>query len=186
MNLFPEHGGRACIAANDSADAGIGWIALEKDNEARMKMNEGKTLGGLSKKIERRVDRMELQILCSEDCGNAPKKKVLLEFNVAFARHDIDVILQHVSEDIVWNRVGERIIRGKAAFAEVIGRMAEGSPATRIEIANIITHGNTASANGVITYGRAQTAFCDVYRFNSFAKHAKIKEMTTYAIPLPE
>jgi limonene-1,2-epoxide hydrolase len=107
-----------------------------------------------------------------------------LAFHVAFAKHDADLILERVSEDIVWNRVGEGIIRGKAAFAEVLGRMAEGTPATRLEIANIITHGNTASANGVITYGRAQTAFCDVYRFNSLAKHAKIKEITTYAIPL--
>lgn len=123
----------------------------------------------------------ELKIVCAEDCGNAPKKTLLRDFNIAFARCDIDFILEHTTPDIIWQIVGDRIIRGQAQFADVL-RQLQNNKATEIRLHNIITHGTTASANGILIFGEKRCAFCDVYRFNSAAKSGKIKTITSYAI----
>lgn len=122
-----------------------------------------------------------LQIFCGEDCGNAPKKALLKEFNIAFARGDVDFMLEHAAPNIVWEMVGDRTLRGKDEFAEALDQLKK-NKATELHIHNIITHGNVASANGLLKFGEKSYAFSAVYRFNSFAKSAKIKEITSYVI----
>ena len=41
------------------------------------------------------------KITVNADCGNAPKKQILLDLNIAYARADIDAILENLSDDIV-------------------------------------------------------------------------------------
>lgn len=124
----------------------------------------------------------EVIILAKEDCGNAPKKKILLDFNVAFAKNDIDYLSGIVSDDITWDMVGDKVIHGKAQFLESLEQMAD-VVVTELHIKDIITHGNVGSAHGTLTFDDgAIYAFCDVYKFGSFSKNAKIKEITSYVI----
>jgi hypothetical protein len=53
---------------------------------------------------------------------------------------------------------------------------------TELRIDHIITHGYTAALHGTMAYGGKRRWFCDVYVFDGASKHAKIKEMITYAI----
>ena len=126
-------------------------------------------------------DMSDLRIICGEDCGNAPRKELLKAFNIAFARGDAGFILEHVAPDIVWHMVGDRTVRGMEQFAEALDEM-KGSKATELHIHNIITHGNTAAADGILKFGQKSYAFCDVYKFSGAAKTAKIKEITSYVI----
>lgn len=48
----------------------------------------------------------QVNIICAEDCGNAPKKELLRAFNVAFVCNDIGFITEHIIEDIQWNFIG--------------------------------------------------------------------------------
>ncbi len=123
----------------------------------------------------------ELKVTSFTDCGNAPRKQLLLAFNVAFAKGDIAFILEHVANDIVWDRVGDDRIEGKERLAETIEQMKDNLP-TEIRIANIITHGSTAAANGILSYEQKRYSYCDIYIFNGAAKSAKIIAITTYAI----
>src|SRR5690625_6136494 len=123
----------------------------------------------------------DVNVICAEDCGNAPKKLVFRDFNIAFARSDKLYILEQISDDIVVHIVGSKKIIGKDQFYKKLNKMKL-KKAIEIEINHIITHGNTAAANGVIRYKAGDYSFCDMYLFNSFRKNAKIKEITSYII----
>jgi len=126
----------------------------------------------------------EPKVIYADDCGNAPKKRVLRDFNIAFAKADMAFILDQVAENIEWNIVGDRVIKGKTQFAEMLKKMKKDS-VLEIHLNQIITHGNVASANGLLVFdNNRKIAFCDVYLFNNFSKHAKIKEITSYVIEL--
>src|SRR5699024_2592306 len=123
-------------------------------------------------KNERSRREMMLKVFCKEDCGNAPKKQILKDFNIAYAKCDSESILEQVTDDVIWHMVGAKQSEGKEQCAEELERIGY-EQATELHIEHIITHGNTASVNGVLTFHRDQHyAFCDVYVFNSFAKHA--------------
>ncbi|MBU5443107.1 nuclear transport factor 2 family protein [Paenibacillus sp. MSJ-34] len=127
-------------------------------------------------------DYDNLTLICPVDCGNAPKKAQLKELNIAFAKHDIAFIIENMTEDVIWNIVGGKRIQGKERLVEALKQM-KNSKITELEISNIITHGYTGSANGIMRLGNNKSyAFCNVYLFNSSAKNAKIKEITSYVI----
>jgi|HigsolmetaAR203D_1030402.scaffolds.fasta_scaffold01307_15 hypothetical protein len=122
-----------------------------------------------------------VKLVCREDCGNAPRKKLLLEWNVALVNGDFDFLLRHVTDTVVWDRVGVGNIQGKDRLIETLESFKE-HPITELRIDHIITHGYTAALHGMMTYGGKRRRFCDVYVFNGASKQAKIKEITTYAI----
>ena len=47
------------------------------------------------------------KIISSPDCGNSPKMELLKEFNIAFAKGDVKFITESVTDDIVWNIIGD-------------------------------------------------------------------------------
>jgi len=125
-----------------------------------------------------------MKLITPEDCGNAPKKEFLRDFNIAFAKNDSEEILKRVTDDITWEIVGDKIVHGKEQFAQVLDSM-QGSKATELIIKTIITHGDEGSINGVMVFSsESSIAFCDVCTFSSHGKDALIKEMTSYAVEL--
>lgn len=125
-----------------------------------------------------------LKVHCPVDCGNAPRKQVLKDFNIAFAAGDVDAVLSIVHDDIVWDIVGERRVEGKAAMRATLEAMKD-SRATELHIHHIITHGNQAAAHGVLTFeGGMKYAFCDVYVFAGFSKTAELRQITSYGLEL--
>lgn len=125
-----------------------------------------------------------VRVVGGQDCGNAPKKLLLRDFNVAFANSDIEALLENVSDDIRWTMVGSAEVVGKEAFETTLREMS-GPDVVELVLHHIITHGNVGSANGILRFedGKAY-GFCDVYRFSSHAKDAKIKEMSSYVIEI--
>ncbi|MAZ27009.1 MAG: DNA-binding protein [Cytophagaceae bacterium] len=114
------------------------------------------------------------------------KGKFLKKFNEAFAKGDIDFLLHSITDDIYWTLYGHKHISGKEAFKREVQKMVEME--TGISIHKIITHGNTASVNGIIEAnddnGKAMTlAYCDVYGLSGF-KNPKIKTIETYLVKL--
>ena len=124
------------------------------------------------------------KVICSEDCGNAPKKALLKEVHIAFAEHDTAFILENVTDDIRWHIIGDKLIQGKSEVAAALETMKD-EKVEELTINNIITHGKTAAVNGSTTLASGRTvAFCDVYGFDGHGKNAKIKEITSYVIAL--
>ncbi|EPR69121.1 hypothetical protein [Cyclobacterium qasimii] len=122
------------------------------------------------------------KITINTDCGNAPKKSFLKDFNIAFATGKAEYIIEHVSEDIVWEIYGDKSIQGKSQFSLEINAMKNWA-ADELILHAIITHGKEASVNGEIKMGSKTYVFCDVYRFTT-ASSTIIKEMHSYVIKI--
>ncbi|PAV30961.1 hypothetical protein CIL05_04400 [Virgibacillus profundi] len=132
--------------------------------------------------INNKIKSGELKVICTEDCGNAPKKQQLKDFNIAFAKNDLEFLMEYVTDDIIWNIVGEKQIKGKENFEEELRKMNT-DIAEELQMTNIITHGKTGAVNGVLRFDKKKNySFCDVYTFSSAGKKAKIKEITSYVI----
>ncbi len=125
-----------------------------------------------------------LKITVQADCENAPKKLLLRDLNIAFARADVEGILDKFSDDMRWQIIGADELRGKAAAREALEAM-KNAAAAELVIHSIITDGREGAVNGVITTeARKSYAFCDVCKFAS-ASGKKVKSMLSYAIELP-
>lgn len=64
-----------------------------------------------------------IKIIAPEDCGNAPKKLILRDFNIAFYTGDKDFILDNISENITWNIIGDSIVQGKEEFIDKMNKI---------------------------------------------------------------
>jgi len=124
-----------------------------------------------------------MKLICEEDCGNAPKKQYILDFNIAFAKADISKILEMFDDDAIWDMVGSEVVKGKVAIKNELESMAF-AEAKVLEVENIISHGKLCSANGEMHHKDSKVAFCDVYTFSSHAKDAKIKTLKSYGIDI--
>ena len=123
----------------------------------------------------------DFKIDVKADCGNAPKKKFLRDFIIAFFRADVDFILNSVSDDIVWDIFGNKRIEGKSAFTAALNEMSAFETGG-LTIHHIITHGREAAVNGeFIMAGNKRYAFCDVCEFTSAGSHI-IKRLYSYIV----
>ena len=117
------------------------------------------------------------------DCGNAPKKNFIRDVNLAFVEENVDYLLEHTAEDIVWTMTGTQPITGKAAFRAELERM-HGNPVTKLTLDTILTHGREAAARGRLEFADGSTyAFADFYLFTG-AKGDRIRAITTYLVKL--
>jgi hypothetical protein len=127
---------------------------------------------------------MEPKIIVEEDCGNAPKKLLLKDLNIAFARGDSEKILSYVTDNIVWESVGEKRLEGIENFRKELETLKQ-TEVAELKIEHIITHGWIASANGIMHMKNGKTfAFCNVYVFNSASKNGKLKAIKSYCIQI--
>lgn len=112
----------------------------------------------------------------------------LQQFNDAFLKGDIHYIAEQVTDDIVWEMVGEFKIKGMDAFKNSLQKMV-GMETLDMQILNTIIDGKNAAVNGAMKVKEPSGnirhfGFCDVYEFNS--EENKIQNMTSYVLPVEE
>src|SRR5690554_2150824 len=127
----------------------------------------------------------DVKITVAKDCGNAPKKLILRDFNIALVTKDNTFILENIADDISWTIVGDEIVEGKDNFITRSNVLYK-DYITELIIEDIITHGYVASAHGKVIGTNQSFDFCHVYKFTGASKKAKIKEITSYIIPIKE
>lgn len=121
------------------------------------------------------------KIVSSPNCGNSPKMEFLKDFNIAFAKGNVEFLIDSVTDEIVWNIIGAKKIEGKENYAEELKKMKE-AKATELILDQILSHGKEGAANGIIKMQNDKKyAFSDFYIFHG-AKGSKIKSITSYVI----
>lgn len=121
------------------------------------------------------------KIISSPDCGNSPKMELLKEFNIAFAKGDVKFITESVTDDIVWNIIGDKRIEGKEKFTVELERM-KSEKVSELVLEQILSHGKEGAVNRIMKMQDGKEyAFSDLYVFQG-AKGTKIKTMTSYVI----
>src|SRR5690554_6227659 len=105
------------------------------------------------------------KIVSSPNCGNSPKMEFLKDFNIAFAKGDVEFIAESVTDDIVWDIIGDRKIEGKEKFTEELEQM-KSLKTTELEIDQILSHGKEGAVNGIMKMQNGKKyVFSDFYRF---------------------
>lgn len=123
------------------------------------------------------------KIIFGSNCGNSPKMEFLKQLNIAFAEGNVAFLMENVTDDIIWNIIGDKKIKGIEAFSEELEKM-KSVKASELILDQILSHGKEGAANGVmIMENGKQYAFSDFYIFQS-AKGEKIKAITSYCIKL--
>lgn len=123
------------------------------------------------------------RIIASEDCGNSPKNMFLEKLTIAYARGEIELLLNSVTESIRWNIIGEKFVQGKDDFAHAL-QQTKNTKVLELTIHHVITHGKAGAVNGMLKLESGTTrAFCDIYEFSG-AKGTKVNEITSYSIDI--
>ncbi|WP_026934394.1 nuclear transport factor 2 family protein [Christiangramia echinicola] len=111
------------------------------------------------------------------------REKLLKKFNEAFANCDTEFLANSVTDDIVWNIVGEKLISGRKDFEKSLDRMRHGGP-TEIFVNEMIISDDRSVVEGIVEFyvepgKKKKYAFCDVYVFSEI-DDTKFKELRTY------
>lgn len=123
------------------------------------------------------------KIISSPNCGNSPKMEFLKDFNIAFAKGDVEIIVDSVTDEIIWDIIGDRKIEGKENFTQELEKM-KSENVSELRIDQILSHGKEGAANGIIKMQNGKKyAFSDFYKFQG-AKGATIKSITSYVIEI--
>jgi hypothetical protein len=121
------------------------------------------------------------KIISNSNCGNSPKMEFLKEFNNAFAKGNVEFLIKNVTDEIIWNIIGDKKIEGKENFERELNKMKE-KKATELILDQILSHGKVGAANGIIIMENGKKhAFSDFYLFKG-AKGLKIESITSYVI----
>lgn len=124
-----------------------------------------------------------VKFACKTTCGNAPKKRFLLEFNKAFAEAAIDFMINSVSDNFEWVLVGDKSIQGKENFKAALETM-KAYPSKEMILMNIITHGREAAVQGeLLLNDGSRYSFADIYTFKN-AKGTEISRLVSHVIKL--
>ncbi|MBY5957058.1 nuclear transport factor 2 family protein [Membranicola marinus] len=123
------------------------------------------------------------KIILKTDCGHSPKREFLKNFNVAFGKGNVAFLTDNVTEDVIWNMVGNKIIDGKDDYSKAINKMKE-KKISEYVIEKIVTHGKEGAVNGIVKMEDGKNyAFSDFYEFKN-TKSTDLKSITSYVIKI--
>ncbi|UII20756.1 nuclear transport factor 2 family protein [Fulvivirga ligni] len=113
------------------------------------------------------------------------KVKLIRTYNECFITNDFDKILSLVTDDVEWEVIGDRHLKGKEKMKEFLYSMPTDMESS-LKLDHILTHGYEATCNGKVSYvnskgEKGEVHFCDVFTFKGL-KDPRISKMTSYII----
>ncbi len=123
-----------------------------------------------------------MKLITPKDCDNAPKRRIIRDLNIAFAKADVQSLKEFFHPEIEWEMIGDKTISGFDGVIKFLENIKD-SKATALDIKQIITHGKHAAASGILSFKTENIAFHDFYEFAS-AGSDKIKKISSMAISL--
>ncbi|WP_227379669.1 nuclear transport factor 2 family protein [Haladaptatus halobius] len=123
------------------------------------------------------------ELSIEENCSNSPRKQFLSDFYVAFTERDEEAIRSMLTDDVQLVIVGEQTLDGNQSVVDSMDLFLDG--VAKITVENIITHGDIAAVNGVITTDNGDSyEFCEVFKFEGHTKDANITSIKSYVIEM--
>lgn len=111
-------------------------------------------------------------------------KEIVQQVNDAFLTNNIEVFLDHCTDEISWTMVGKPALEGKDAIRAFMGNM-EGMDPPKLTLINTIAEGDLVASEGYMEMKNSdgspyKGAFCDVYQF----RDGKIIALKSYIVDL--
>lgn len=113
-------------------------------------------------------------------CDNAPRKRVIRDFLIAFYQRDVEAVASLVHDDIQWEIIGSSVLDGVAQICEWVSGQR---PVVELELATVITHGTECAADGTVVHpDGSKTRFSHILVFAGHSKTAPIRQLRSYLI----
>lgn len=103
----------------------------------------------------------------------------------AFSGGNFEYTFSYLADDIQWNIVGDKIVKGRGSVIEFCNKTAKyfADVTTKFTISNMIVDANLVSIDGTAQFINKENkstyvSSCDVYNFND----GKLQEITSYCI----
>src|SRR5690625_3352297 len=104
------------------------------------------------------------KITSNPNCGNSPKMEFIEQFNIAFAKGNIEFLTESVTDEIVWNIIGDKKIMGKENFMKELEKL-KAEKTSELILDQILSHGKEGAANGIMKIQNGKK-----YAFSHFYK----------------
>ena len=115
------------------------------------------------------------------ECDHAPQRRLMLDFLIATATLDDNLLNEIVRDDFMWIVPGAFTITDKNKFLEELSEHA--SPIESMTVTYNISHGKTGAINGYqVMKDGSKVYFADFMEFESHKRDAKIIAVTSYVI----
>lgn len=124
-----------------------------------------------------------MEIIIPKDCGNAPRKMIIIDFIVACLNGEREILAGYSIDTVEWHDVKEN--RRVIGLKKMIDKIEKNKLADvqKLCIEHVITHGKLAAIHGEIIYTQGnKTPFCIILEFSSAGKSGKIKRVKSYVI----
>lgn len=96
---------------------------------------------------------------------------------------EVKFISENVTDEIVWNIIGDKKVEGKEKFIEELEKM-KSEKATELTIEQVLSHGKEGAANGTMKMKNGKKyAFSNFYIFKN-TKSTDLKSITSYVIEI--
>ncbi len=122
-----------------------------------------------------------IKVYSPKDCNNSPKRKIIYDSHLAYAKNDLQTFETLVTEDYEMEIVGDTTIYGWNNVKDFLSNV-ERIPKSLI-IHQIISHGKYGAAHGTLVFDSYELAFSHFYEFASTSSQ-KIKKVTSYMVEL--
>lgn len=123
------------------------------------------------------------RVILGADCGNSPKNTLLQQLTLALAKGDLPFLTNKTTEDICWDLVGDRLIKGIDEICTVVESRVRQNQMEEIIVERVISHGKAGAVNGKWVENGKTFAFCHVFEFGT-AKGNDVKKITSYVIEI--
>ncbi|MFC3419604.1 hypothetical protein ACFOLA_08970 [Salinicoccus hispanicus] len=125
----------------------------------------------------------EMKLIIPTGCDNAPRKQIVIDFTVALLEQKNEIIKEYAEASVIWYQLkDDRKIENRSSLITTLQDVNKDT-INCLEIYHVITHGKSASINGVISLENGtKIDFCDVYVFSNTAKSGKVKEIKSYRL----
>jgi uncharacterized protein len=108
-------------------------------------------------------------------------RSIVEKINDAFADNDVEAFLAHCTDDIVFEMVGHRLVRGKDNVRSFMAEMS-GNSAPKFTVERLFEEGDFAVCSGEMEMEEdgspSAYSYCDMYKF----RDGKASELRAFVI----
>ena len=113
-----------------------------------------------------------MKISFPNDCDNAPKRKVIKDFIVAFYKNKSNEIENLLEDRFEFDIIGEIKIKEKETLKKYSSNFLK---TTELKINEILSHGKFGACNGEVIIDKQKIDFAYFFEFKSAGKNVFVK-----------
>ncbi|HEV7379749.1 MAG TPA: hypothetical protein VGN64_08155 [Dyadobacter sp.] len=113
-----------------------------------------------------------------QDCDNAPKRRVIRDFIIAFYQNDWEAINDKLEDIFSFTIVGNRTIKTKEDLKEYLYRDID---VIELTIYDVLSHGKYGACNGCLKTRNEEISFAYFFHFQSAGKNG-VSAISEYMI----